>query len=151
MERGFLMSQQVIDILNKQVADWSVLYVKLHNYHWYVKGSDFFTLHAKFEELYTEAGGHIDVIAERILAIKGQPVATMKEHLALSTIQEGTYEEDAKQMVASITADFEGLLHDLTKGMEVAQQANDEMTSDLLLGIHTELEKHVWMLKAFLG
>ncbi len=33
----------------------------------------------------------------------------------------------------------------------IAQEAGDEMTSDLLLGIHTELEKHVWMLKAFLG
>lgn len=145
------MSKKVIEILNKQVADWSILYVKLHNYHWYVKGSDFFTLHAKFEELYTEAGAHIDVIAERILAIKGKPVATMKEYLELSTIKEGTYKEDAKQMVASIVKDYEGLLDDLTKGMEVAQEANDEMTSDLLLGIHTELEKHVWMLKAFLG
>lgn len=145
------MSKKVIEILNKQVADWSILYVKLHNYHWYVKGSDFFTLHAKFEELYTEAGAHIDVIAERILAIKGKPVATMKEYLELSTIKEGTYKEDAKQMVESIVKDYEGLLDDLTKGMEVAQEANDEMTSDLLLGIHTELEKHVWMLKAFLG
>ncbi|GLC89674.1 Dps family protein [Lysinibacillus piscis] len=145
------MNQQVIDVLNKQVADWGILYVKLHNYHWYVKGSDFFTLHTKFEELYTEAAVHFDDIAERILAIQGKPVATMKEYLALSTIEEGTYEEDSRQMVATIKADFEIVLEDLTKGMTIAQEANDEMTSDLLLGIHTELEKHVWMLNAFLG
>lgn len=147
---GF-MSEQVITVLNKQVADWNVLYVKLHNFHWYVKGSDFFTLHAKFEELYTEAAMHIDEIAERILAIKGKPVATMKEFLTLTTIEEATYEEDSKKMVASIVNDYEGLLKDLTAGMEIAQQAEDEMTSDMLLSIHTELEKHVWMLKAFLG
>ncbi len=41
--------------LNTQVANFSVLYMKLHNYHWYVKGENFFTLHVKFEELYTEA------------------------------------------------------------------------------------------------
>lgn len=145
------MNQQVIDVLNKQVADWGILYVKLHNFHWYVKGSDFFTLHTKFEELYTEAAAHFDELAERILAIKGHPVATMKEYLELSTIAESTYEEDSRAMVAAIVDDFEKMLEDLTKGMMIAQEAGDEMTSDLLLGIHTELEKHVWMLKAFLG
>ncbi len=28
----------VVEVLNKQVANWNVLYVKLHNYHWYVTG-----------------------------------------------------------------------------------------------------------------
>ena len=33
-----------------------VFYIQnLHRYHWYVKGPLFFTLHAKFEELYDEA------------------------------------------------------------------------------------------------
>ena len=63
------MNKQVIEVLNKQVADWSVLFTKLHNFHWYVKGPQFFTLHEKFEELYTESATHIDEIAERILAI----------------------------------------------------------------------------------
>lgn len=39
------MSEKLLNVVNKQVADWTVLYVKLHNYHWYVKGKDFFTLH----------------------------------------------------------------------------------------------------------
>ncbi|HIW33187.1 MAG TPA: DNA starvation/stationary phase protection protein, partial [Candidatus Paenibacillus intestinavium] len=63
--------------LNRQIANWSVLYVKLHNYHWYVKGTQFFTLHAKFQELYEEATLHVDEIAERLLAVKGQPLAKM--------------------------------------------------------------------------
>lgn len=35
------MSEQLIQAVNKQVANWTVMYVKLHNYHWYVKGKDF--------------------------------------------------------------------------------------------------------------
>ncbi|MGQ0438734.1 DNA starvation/stationary phase protection protein, partial [Bacillus sp. B-TM1] len=27
------MNKQVIEVLNKQVADWSVLFTKLHNFH----------------------------------------------------------------------------------------------------------------------
>ena len=40
---------QVETLLNKQLANWNVLYTKLHKYHWYVKGPHFFTLHEKFE------------------------------------------------------------------------------------------------------
>ena len=39
-------------VLNQQVANLNVLYVKVHNYHWYVRGEKFFTLHVKFEEIY---------------------------------------------------------------------------------------------------
>ncbi|HVH95332.1 MAG TPA: ferritin-like domain-containing protein, partial [Bacillus sp. (in: firmicutes)] len=51
------MTQELIHAVNKQVANWTVLYVKLHHYHWFVKGHHFFTLHEKFEELYDEANG----------------------------------------------------------------------------------------------
>src|SRR5690606_9275675 len=89
----------IAEILNKQVANWSVLYMKLHSFHWFVKGKDFYTLHEKFEELYNEAAQIIDEVAERILAIKGKPQATLKEHLAAASIQESQGNESADQMV----------------------------------------------------
>ena len=54
-------------------------------------------------------------------------------------------------MVEAIMKDYEMMLTELKKGMEIAQNSDDEMTSDLLLGIYTELEKHAWMLRAFLN
>ena len=35
------MSKELINELNVQVSTWSVMYAKLHNYHWYVKGHQF--------------------------------------------------------------------------------------------------------------
>ncbi|MDA2178514.1 DNA starvation/stationary phase protection protein [Bacillus cereus] len=145
------MNKQVIEVLNKQVADWSILFTKLHNFHWYVKGPEFFVLHEKFEEFYTEAATHIDEIAERTLAIGGKPVATIKEFLEIASIQESSYGETAEGMVEVIMKDYKMMLVELKKGMEIAQEAGDEMTSDLLLGIYTELEKHCWMLRVFLN
>ena len=81
--------------LNLQIANWSVLYTKLHRFHWYVKGPTFFTLHAKFEELYNQAGLVVDQLAERLLAIGGQPIATMKEYLETASIQETANEAKA--------------------------------------------------------
>ncbi|PEC87413.1 DNA starvation/stationary phase protection protein [Bacillus cereus] len=126
-----------------------MLFTKLHNFHWYVKGPQFFVLHEKFEEFYIEAATHIDEIAERTLAIGGKPVATINEFLELASIPESTYDETAEGMVEEIMKDYKMMLVELKKGMEIAQESDDEMTSDLLLGIYTELEKHIWMLRAF--
>lgn len=141
---------QVSDVLNKQIANWSVLFVKLHNYHWYVKGPQFFTLHDKFEQLYNEAALHIDELAERLLALGGTPVATMKEYIEVASIKEATGSEAAEEMVDSIVTDFDTLISELKEGMEAAEQVGDETTADMLLAIHQSLEKHNWMLRSFL-
>ncbi|GGD87369.1 Dps family protein [Paenibacillus nasutitermitis] len=139
------------DILNKQISTWSVLYVKLHNFHWYVKGNQFFTLHVKFQELYEEATLVVDDFAERLLALEGKPVATMTEHLKLSSVKEATGKEEATQMVESLISDFTLVAAELKEGMEEAEKKGDETTGDMLLAVHKSLEKHLWMLKAFNG
>lgn len=143
------MSLTIAQHLNRQIANWSVLYVKLHHYHWYVKGTQFFELHEKFQEYYEEAAGYVDELAERLLAIGGQPVSTMKAYLEQSNIQEAEGEETAKEMVDRLIQDFELLIGQLKEGMDAADVADDVITSDLFLAIRSSLEKHVWMLRAF--
>ncbi|MCH6265825.1 Dps family protein [Neobacillus citreus] len=138
-------------VLNQQIANWNVLYTKLHRFHWYVKGPHFFTLHAKFEELYDEASATIDEFAEQLLTIGGSPVSTLKEYLEIATIKEATDTLKAEEMVQSIVKDFTQIIAELQAGMETAEQNNDEVTSDMFLGLKGKLEKHNWMLKAFLG
>ncbi|KAA6448499.1 Dps family protein [Bacillus swezeyi] len=145
------MSEKLKSTVNKQVANWTVLYVKLHNYHWYVKGKDFFTLHEKFEELYTEAAVYIDDLAERLLAMQGSPVGTMKECLEMSSIKEADGSESSEQMVQNIHNDFSTVAEELKSGIELAEEVNDETTGDMFLSIHQSIEKHNWMLKAYLG
>lgn len=144
-------NKQLVDLVNKQVANWTVLYTKLHNYHWYVTGPNFFTLHAKFEELYNEAAVHIDELAERLLALEGKPVATLKESLEMACVEEAGYGITAEEMVQNIVDDFTKLTEEVKEGMNLAEETGDETTGDMLLGIHQSLEKHNWMLKAYLG
>ena len=137
--------------LNELVATWSVLYTKLHNYHWYVNGPSFFTLHTKFEELYNEVTLNLDEVAERILSKGGKPVATLKEHLALSLIEEATGTETTEKMVETTIADFETIMNALKQAMKTASEAGDDRTEDLLNATYQSLEKHAWMLNAYLG
>lgn len=91
--------------------------MKLHHYHWYVKGQNFFTLHVKFEELYLEAGK----------------------------------EASAGEMVNQLASDFTLVCTELTEGIAIAEESKDQPTADMLIGIRDSLEKHSWMLEAFLG
>ncbi len=144
------MSEALIESVNKQVANWKVLDMKLHHFHWYVKGPQFFVLHEKFEELYNEAETNVDELAERILAIGGKPVSTLKECLQLSSIEEAVGNEKADEMIQSLVKDFSMLTGELKEGIALAEKNEDEVTADMLLSILQSLEKHIWMLQATL-
>lgn len=137
--------------LNKLVANLTVLYTKLHSFHWYVKGTSFYTLHSVFEKYYDYVTESLDEVAERFLAIGGRPVSTLKGSLEIATIKEATEKETTNEMVESVLADFNLLIADLSELMEVSEEANDQGTADLALGLKTELQKNVWMLNAYLA
>ncbi|GIN63479.1 metalloregulation DNA-binding stress protein [Robertmurraya siralis] len=137
--------------LNVQISNWSILYTKLHRYHWYVKGPLFFTLHEKFEELYNEAALTVDEIAERLLAIGGRPVATMKEYLETATLSETGNEEKASEMVAALVSDYKAIKEQLVELASLAEAQNDVNTNDLAIGLIEKIDTHIWMLNAYLG
>ncbi len=134
--------------LNKQVANLSVLFTKLHHFHWYVSGPNFYALHAKFEELYDEINELYDAVAERLLMIGGEPVSNLKQYLELSTLQEGSGKEEAKTMVKHILGDFKVLRAEFLEALKIAQDLGDEATADLLIGSISSFDKHIWMLSA---
>lgn len=146
-----MAKKQLNTQLNDLVATWSVMYTKLHNYHWYVNGPSFFTLHTKFEELYNEVTLNLDEIAERILTKGGKPVATLKEHLDLSLIEEASGKEATEEMVSKLIEDFHTIMDALNKAMEAASEEGDDRTEDMLNAQFQSLEKHTWMLNAYLG
>ena len=140
-------NEEVVKVLNQQVANWTVAFTKLHNFHWYVKGPNFFSLHTKFEELYDEASQYIDDLAERILAAGGNPVATLKESLDLSIIKEADKGYKAEEMVEELSQDFDNVSKQLEEAIEVASNADDDVTEDMFIGMQTNIDKHNWMLK----
>ncbi|MCH4383269.1 MULTISPECIES: DNA starvation/stationary phase protection protein [Staphylococcus] len=146
-----MMSQQdVVKELNQQVANWTVAYTKLHNFHWYVKGPNFFSLHEKFEELYNEASQYVDDLAERILAIGGNPVGTLKESLEISIVDEAGKNYSAEQMVEAFSNDLTHISEQLIKSIEVAGEAGDDVSEDMFIGMKNSVDKHNWMFKSYL-
>lgn len=144
-------TERLVESMNELLANYSVHYQKLRNYHWNVKGADFFDLHEQFEDRYNIAKESIDEIAERIRVFGHTPVSTMSEYLKISNIKETGTDIEAEEMVKEVLRDYEVLLSYLTDTMNAAIDIGDVGTEDMLNTFIQDMEKHHWMLSAFLG
>lgn len=139
----------IVDELNLLLADYSIYYQKLRSFHWNVLGKNFFELHNKFEELYTDARLKIDEIAERILTLRYHPVSSLQDYLQMSSLEEVSPLIKDTEMVGEILNDHKKLLHQMKTALDKADSAGDEGSVDMLGAYIGELEKASWMLDAF--
>ena len=145
------MNNNLHQAMNEQLSNWAVLYVKLHHFHWYVKGPHFPTLHEKFEELYDLAAEKLDELAERILTIGGKPLSTMKDYLEHATLKEAENGGNEANMLQLAVQDLQALVAGLQTTAKLAEEAGDDATTDLFVGQIGELQKQTWQLSATLG
>lgn len=142
-------SKEIARSLNQLLANYSVHYQKLRNYHWNVKGNDFFDLHDEFEKQYNEARRHIDKIAEQIRVFGRTPYSTMKEYLDQSKIEETGPELTSDEMVREVLNDYKILLDHMSDAVKVAIENEDSGSEEMIKGFIKKVERHHWMLSAF--
>lgn len=139
----------VVAELNTLLADYHLYYQKLRNFHWNIQGRNFFDLHEKFEELYTDARTKIDEIAERILTLRYQPLSNLSEYMNTSNIEESDSKQEDFQMVSDVLKAHSILLRQMKHVVAQANKVGDEGTIDLIGSYIRELEKTSWMLDAW--
>ena len=89
-------------------------------------------------------------MAERIRALDSVAVGTLKEFLALTTLQEGNSMQSWLEMVAEIAQDFEALSETLGELFRSLTNYGDNGSADLMLTMQASADKARWMLKAHL-
>ena len=143
---------KIVQTLKQIQADSAVFYIKLHNYHWNVKGADFHPVHSALENMYDEITEQMDEVAERVIQIGEKPFVTLKDMLAASKIKEdkGT-SFGSKTILKSILPDYEYFLKSFRELSDLADDANDKATVGLADEKIAALEKAIWMLKAQLA
>jgi starvation-inducible DNA-binding protein len=147
-----MKSNKLIEMLNKNLSNLQVLYVKLHNYHWNVKGMNFKPIHEMTEAYYDYFAEQYDEVAERIVQLGGKPFATLQDYLKSSTIKEENKNEfDAKNVLNSVLADFEILNKEFKEISDAAGESGDVPTANIADDNVAWLEKEIWMIKASIG
>ncbi len=142
----------VVDMLNEYLANYHVHYQKLRGCHWNVKGPHFFTLHIKFEELYTNAQLTIDEIAERVLTLGKPPHSRFADYIKESSIKEvNTIGMKDMDMVEELLKDMTKLIELERSLLEETDKVGDDGSNDMVNRFMQFKEKNIWMLKSFLG
>ena len=142
----------VVDHLNDLLANYHIHYQKLRGCHWNVKGTSFFTLHLKFEELYTAALVTIDELAERILSLGKPPISTFKDYIETSSIKETqTIGLKDTLMVKAIIDDLAALIKMEREILTITADAGDDGTNDMINRFMQFNEKNTWMLRSFVN
>ena len=142
---------KITERLAKHVADFGVMYVKLHNYHWHVSGLEFKVAHEMTESYYEEITDAYDKVAERLLQLGEVAPASLKEYLNLTGIKEEMEHSFCiVKVVTAVKADFEYLLKELHETQKLASESGDCTTDGIISDLIESFEKHVWMLSATL-
>ncbi len=145
------MNANVISSLNVILADATVLYQKLHHFHWRVQGSGFYQLHAKFEEMYDHFADVSDEVAERILMIGGEPLASLAQALKLSSVEESLDVPSGGEMAVRVRAELDNFRIKIRQAVAEAEAAGDRGTANMLDPVADGLDKEIWMLDAYLA
>ncbi|HEX2535903.1 MAG TPA: DNA starvation/stationary phase protection protein [Chitinophagaceae bacterium] len=143
-------AQELGEKLNTLLSNYQVFYINARGFHWNITGEKFFELHAKFEELYTDAQEKIDEIAERILTIGGVPVHSFTAYLQRASIKEVTNVSEGKSAIEHVLLGFQILIGLERELMHHAGESGDEGTSALMSDYIRQQEKLVWMYSAYL-
>ncbi len=141
----------VISQLNGLLSSYHIFYINVRGYHWNVKGEHFFSLHEKFEELYTSLQVQIDEIAERVLTLGGTPLHAYSDFAHNSKISEDKNVHEGATCVKGVVSGLQALIAEQRHVASVADSLEDQGTADLVAAYVQEQEKLVWMYNAFLG
>lgn len=146
------MSKKIAESLKQIQADAAVFFVKVHNFHWNVKGMDFHPTHKATEEIYENFADVFDDVAERVLQIGEVPYVTLSDMLKVAKIKEESKTTfHSKEVAQAILADYEYFLKAFEKLSDEADKADDKVTAAYADDKIGELQKAIWMLKAQLA
>ena len=136
--------------LNVLLSSLQVFYQNLKGFHWNVKGDMFFEMHKLYQEMYEWADDKIDVVAELILSIEGNPMVYFSDYLSHSTIEQVIH-SDPKVIGSYILSDLISLSQCINEAHAISESLENRPLCMALTEIQEKLQKWFWMFKAYLG
>jgi starvation-inducible DNA-binding protein len=123
-------------------------YLKAHNFHWNVEGSDFKQYHDLFGVIYEEVYGSIDAFAEQIRALGTYVPASYTRFSMLTQIDDETQILPRQAMVEALIVDNEKTVKILKLVFQQSEANQEYGFSDFIASRIDAHRKHGWMLRA---
>jgi len=141
--------EEMIALLNRQLADTFDLLSQTKQAHWNVKGPQFFQLHELFDKFAGELTGYVDTIAERATALGGIAHGTVRMAAKASRLPAYPAEVfDGMAVVDAIAMRYAVLGASTRAAITEANEKGDLDTADLFTEVSRGLDKSLWFLEA---
>jgi starvation-inducible DNA-binding protein len=138
------------DSLKTLLASNFAYYLKAHGFHWNVEGPDFAQLHEFFAEIYEDAYGAVDKIAELIRTTEEYAPFSFDRFQELSIIPGQTKVPRARLMLEELLADTQTMLDLVMQVFQEAQAEGREDIANFMAERQDSHGKYMWQLKSFL-
>lgn len=139
-------------ILNKLLANTSVLLLQTLNYHWNIVGPEFHDYHLLFDKQYNELFEYMDLIAERVRAVDGIALGSMSAMIAHATLKEDKGDVPTpKHMITRLFEQYQYQINEYIDAIKYLEKDTDDFgTVNMLQELLTKHEKTLWMLRSLL-
>ena len=143
---------QMIELLNAQLADTFDLYSQTKQAHWNVRGMQFIALHELFDKLGEELEDFIDMIAERAVALGGDAFGTVRQAAGVTRIPDyPTNISGSEAHVEALAERYAAVAASTRQAITTASNQGDDGTADLFTEVVRGLDKSLWFLEAHLN
>jgi starvation-inducible DNA-binding protein len=140
---------QIVELLNRRLADAIDLQTQCKQAHWNVKGANFIGLHKLFDELHAAVTEYADLLAERITQLGGVARGTARQAAENSELDEypltiSTGEDHVKAVTAALAAFGSRMRF----AIQETDDIGDAVAADTCTEIARGIDKWLWFVEA---
>jgi len=137
----------LVEALQRALGDTFNYYLKAQFYHWNVEGIYFHQLHEMFGNIYEDAQGATDTIAELIRTLDVNAPGHRETSMASGIMPDGVV-PDGRTMASNLEADNNLVIISLMTAYKIAEEQGEIGISNSLQGRIETHQKFGWMLRA---
>lgn len=141
---------ELIEQMKVTLASTFAFYLKAHNFHWNVEGSNFPQYHSFLDGVYNEVWGAVDSIAEHLRTLDSYAPGSLSRFVELSLIKDEINIPSAIAMMTKLTVDNGTMIEQLNKTQALAEQNRKMGLANFLQDRIDAHEKHGWMLRSII-
>ena len=143
--------EELIGLLNQQLADSLDLFTQTKQAHWNVKGLDFFQVHELFDTLAKTVRKQNDTIAERATALGGVALGTARMAAENSTLSEyPTDTFDAPAVLNAVAERYAAYAASTRAAIKRSQELDEPTTEDMFTELSREIDEALYFLESHL-
>lgn len=142
--------EMLAEKLKMLLASNFAYYLKAHFFHWNVEGPDFGELHSFFSEIYQDAYGAVDPIAEYVRTLDEYAPGSFERFTELAQISGQTKVPRARLMLEELLVDTQKMIVILNECFQSATAERQEAIANFIAERLSQHGKYLWQIRSYL-